>query len=86
MNELMNQQMMNTGRVAPQQQQAANGVFGQMQQQLNQAVYGNQAIMAKGNQVFGTPEMMQASVAPMEQRQVIDPLTGMPVANQQQIM
>ena len=58
----------------------------QMQQQLNQAVYGNQAIMAKGNQVFGTPEMMQASVAPMEQRQVIDPLTGMPVANQQQIM
>lgn len=58
----------------------------QMQQQLNQAVYGNQAITAKGNQIFGTPEMMQASVAPMEQRQVIDPLTGMPVANQQQIM
>ncbi len=58
----------------------------QQMQQPNQAVYGNQAIVAKGNQIFGTPEMMQASVAPMEQRQVIDPLTGMPVVNQQQIV
>lgn len=58
----------------------------QQMQQPNQAVYGNQAIMAKGNQIFGTPEMMQASVAPMEQRQVIDTLTGMPVVNQQQIV
>jgi len=57
----------------------------QQMQQPNQAVYGNQAIMAKGNQIFGTPEMMQASVATMEQGQVFDP-TGMSVVNQQQIV
>jgi len=56
----------------------------QRQQQVNPAVYNNQSAINKGIQMFGTPEMMQASVATMEQGQVLDPYTAMPVANQQQ--
>ncbi len=57
----------------------------QQMQQPNQAVYNNQAVLAKANQFYGTPETMQASVATMEQGQVFDP-TGMSVVNQQQIV
>lgn len=57
-----------------------------MAKQPGAAVYNNQNVMAKANQVFGTPEMMQSSVAYAQPQ--IDPLTGMPIANpnQQQIM
>lgn len=57
-----------------------------MARQAGNAVYNNQSVVAKANQFFGTPEMMQSSVAYVQPQG--DTLTGMPVVNpnQQQIM
>lgn len=57
-----------------------------MAKQPGNVVYNNQGTLAKAGQIFGTPEMMQNSVAYVQPQ--IDQLTGMPIVdpNQQQIL
>jgi hypothetical protein len=52
-----------------------------MAMQAGNAVYNNQSVMAKAGNVFGTPGMMQSSVAYVQPQ---DTLTGMPVVNPNQ--
>jgi hypothetical protein len=53
-----------------------------MANQLGSAVYNNQGVVTKANQVFGTPGMMQSSVAYVQPQ--VDTLTGMSVVNPNQ--
>lgn len=71
MNELLNQQMINTGSFSPQAQQVANGVF-QPQDARNQSV------------AYVNP-MSPAPVNPMA-KTAVDQATGMPIANPNQIV
>jgi len=53
-----------------------------MARQAGNAVYNNQSVMAKAGNVFGTPQMMQSSVAFVQPQ--VDNLTSMPVVNPNQ--
>ena len=71
MNELLNQQMINTGSFSPKAQQVASGVF--------------QPEAVRNQSVAYVDPTLQAPVNPMA-KMAFDQVTGMPIANPNQML